>query len=78
MSKFGNGKGVSLRELTFEFFREAVEDTGIKKDEIQAVAFVDSSSNCSSSLCDDVEWVEYLTEGEMASFGAESGRALGG
>ena len=37
MCKFGNRTGVSLRELAFEAFKEAIEDAKIEKDEIQAV-----------------------------------------
>jgi acetyl-CoA C-acetyltransferase len=37
MSKFGNRKGVSSRELAFEAFKEAVEDAKIEKEEIQSV-----------------------------------------
>lgn len=37
ISKFGNRKGVSLRELAFEAFKEAVKDARIEKEEIQSV-----------------------------------------
>ena len=37
ITKFGIRKGVSLRELAFEAFKEAIQDANIEKDEIQAV-----------------------------------------
>ncbi|RLB26367.1 MAG: thiolase domain-containing protein [Deltaproteobacteria bacterium] len=77
VSKFGVRKGVSLRELAFEAFREAMEDAGIEKDEIQAVVTACASDEFAMALQPAAQVQDYLGLNPKPHFRAEAACASG-
>jgi len=77
ISKFGNRKGVSLREIAFEAFREAVENAGIERDEIQAVITGCASDEFSLSGQPGAAIQEYLGLNPKPHFRVEAACASG-
>jgi acetyl-CoA C-acetyltransferase len=77
ISKFGNRQGVSLRELAFEAFSEAVEDAGIEKDEIQAVVTGCASDEFALSGQPAAAIQEYLGLNPKPHFRVEAACASG-
>lgn len=77
VSKFGVRKGVSLRELAFEAFREAMEDAGIEEDEIQAVVTACASDEFAMALQPAAQVQDYLGLNPKPHFRAEAACASG-
>lgn len=77
ISKFGNRKGVSLRELAFEAFKEAVEDAKIEKEEIQSVITACASDEFAMSLQPAAQVQEYLGLNPRPHFRTEAACASG-
>lgn len=77
ISKFGIRKGVSLRELTFEAFKEAIEDANIEKDEIQAVVTSCVSDEFSLALQPAAQVQDYLGLTPKPHFRVEAACASG-
>mgnify|MGYP006287398325 CR=1 FL=1 len=77
ISKFGNREGVSLRELAFEAFKEAVEDAGIEKDEIEAVVTACASDEFALSGQPGASIQEYLGLNPKPHFRVEAACASG-
>jgi len=77
ISKFGNRKGVSLRELAFEAFKEAVEDAKIEKEEIQSVITACASDEFAMSLQPAAQIQDYLGLNPRPHFRTEAACASG-
>jgi acetyl-CoA C-acetyltransferase len=77
ISSFGNRKGVSLRELAFEAFKEAIEDAGIEKDEIQAVVTGCASGEFAMANQPAAPIQEYLGLNPKPNFRVEAACASG-
>ncbi|OPX41750.1 MAG: hypothetical protein B1H13_00295 [Desulfobacteraceae bacterium 4484_190.3] len=77
VSKFGVRKGVSLRELAFEAFKEAVEDAGIEKDELQAVVTGCASDEFAMALQPAAQVQDYLGLNPKPHFRTEAACASG-
>lgn len=77
MSKFGDRKGVSLRELAFEAFKEAIEDAGIEKEEIQAVVTGCASGEFAMANQPAAPIQEYLGLNPKPNFRVEAACASG-
>ena len=77
ISKFGNRNGVSLRELAFEAFREALVDAEIEKDEIQAVITGCASDEFALSGQPGAAIQEYLGLNPKPHFRVEAACASG-
>ncbi len=77
ISKFGRRKGVSLRELTFEAFKEALEDAQIKKDEIQSVITGCASDEFAMANQPGAQIQEYLGLNPKPHFRVEAACASG-
>lgn len=77
VSKFGVRKGVSLRELAFEAFREAIGDAGIEKDEIEAVITGCASGEFAMALQPAAQVQDYLGLNPRPHFRTEAACASG-
>lgn len=77
VSKFGLRKGVSLRELAFEAFREAIGDAGIEKDEIEAVITGCASDEFAKALQPAAQVLDYLGLNPRPHFRTEAACASG-
>ncbi|RLB14760.1 MAG: hypothetical protein DRG35_04910, partial [Deltaproteobacteria bacterium] len=77
ISKFGNRKGVSLRELAFEAFKETVEDAKIEKEEIQSVITACASDEFAMSLQPAAQIQDYLGLNPRPHFRTEAACASG-
>ena len=77
ISKFGNRKGISLRELAFEAFKEAVEDAKIEKEEIQSVITACASDEFAMSLQPAAQIQDYLGLNPRPHFRTEAACASG-
>ena len=77
ISKFGARKGVSLRELAFEAFKEAVEDARIEKDDIQAAVTACASDEFAMCLQPGAPIQEYLGLNPKPHFRVEAACASG-
>jgi len=77
ISKFGIRKGVSLRELAFEAFKEALEDAKIEKDDIQAVVTSCASDEFAMSTQPGAPVQDYLGLNPKPHFRVEAACASG-
>jgi acetyl-CoA C-acetyltransferase len=77
ISKFGVRKGVSLRELAFESFKEALADAQIEKDEIQSVITACASDEFAMALQPGAPVQEYLGLNPKPHFRVEAACASG-
>jgi acetyl-CoA C-acetyltransferase len=77
ISRFGIRKGVSLRELAFEAFKEALEDAKIEKDDIQAVVTSCASDEFAMSTQPGAPVQDYLGLNPKPHFRVEAACASG-
>lgn len=77
MSKFGNRKGVSSRELAFEAFKEALMDARIEKEEIESVITACASDEFAMALQPAAAIQEYLGLNPKPHFRVEGACASG-
>ncbi len=77
ISKFGIRKGISLRELAFEAFKEAIEDARIEKNQIQAIITACASEEFAMANQPGAAILEYTGLNPNAHFRVEAACASG-